>query len=223
MKIKKVLKIIVDITMTMLFLVLMAYHVTGNLLHEWLGVILFALFILHHILNTNWYKSLFKGKYTALRLFMTTVNILLFIAMIGMMASGIMLSRNVFGFLNLRAGIFGRRLHMVSTAWGYCLMAAHIGLHWGSVIGMMKKKRTLPEWVNITLRCAAAAAALYGCYAFIYRQLGKRMFLLLEFVFFDYDEPIIFFLADYICILILFAAISYYISQMIKNMKRSVK
>ena len=58
----------------------------------------FALFVLHHILNLNWYKTLFKGKYSAVRILMTTINVLLFAAMVGMMISGIMLSREVFSF-----------------------------------------------------------------------------------------------------------------------------
>ena len=119
MKPKQILKIAVDIAMTVLFIVLMAYHVTGNKLHEWLGATLFLLFIIHHILNLKWYGGIFKGKYTASRVLMTAIHFLLFASMAGMMISGVLLSREVFGFLNLRAGMFGRRLHMVSTAWGW--------------------------------------------------------------------------------------------------------
>lgn len=131
MRPKQILKISVDAGMLLFFVLQMAYHITGNTLHEWLGTILFALFILHHIWNLNWYKTLFKGKYSAVRILMTSINVLLFAAMAGMMVSGVMLSREVFGFLNLRAGMFGRRLHMISTSWGYLLMSAHIGLHFG--------------------------------------------------------------------------------------------
>lgn len=53
MKEKRILKIIVDIVMTVLILILMAYHITGNRLHEWLGIVFFILFIIHHYLNLN--------------------------------------------------------------------------------------------------------------------------------------------------------------------------
>lgn len=223
MRTKKVFRILIDIIMTILFLVLMAYHITGNTLHEWLGVTLFFLFIVHHALNFKWYKGLFKGKYTVVRVLMTAVNILLFAAMIGMMISGIMLSREVFSFLNLRAGMFGRRLHMVSTAWGFCLMAAHVGLHWGMVVAMMKKLPVSEKWAGMVARVVAALLAFYGVYAFISRQIGERMFLLMEYAFFDYEEPAVFFFADYICILILFAALSYYLATLLRKKKRSVK
>ena len=140
---------------------------------------------------------------------MTVIDLLLFAAMLGMMVSGILLSREVFGFLHLRAGMFGRRLHMVSTAWGYILMAAHLGLHWGQVLGMMKKRlgTPLPGWLP---SAAAGVLALYGAYAFYRRGLWQYMFLLVEYAFFDYEELLVLFFADYLAILALFAVIAYY-------------
>lgn len=221
MNLKQIFKILADILMTVLFLAQMAYHITGNSLHEWFGTILFALFILHHILNLNWYKTLFRGKYSALRILMTTINILLFAAMVGMMVSGIMLSREVFDFLNLRAGIFGRKLHIISTSWGYLLMSAHIGLHFGMIPVMFKKKfQYQSKWLGIAGRVSIVLISVYGIYAFITRQLPDRMFLLIEYVFFDYEEPAMFFFRDYLCILILYAALAFTLSNVLKQRKR---
>lgn len=217
MKPKQILKIAVDIAMTVLFIVLMAYHVTGNKLHEWLGAALFLLFILHHILNLKWYGGIFKGKYTASCVLMTAINFLLFASMAGMMISGVLLSREVFGFLNLRAGMFGRRLHMVSTVWGFCFMAAHLGLHWGMAVGMAKKIPMKGKWTIIAARGIAILLSCYGAYAFFFRQIAERMFLLMEYAFFDYEEPAVFFFADYISILIFFAALSYYLAKLLRK------
>lgn len=221
MKPKQILKISIDIIMTVLFLVLMAYHITGNSLHEWLGMMLFLLFILHHILNRKWGSSLLKGRYSAARILMVSINLLLFAAMLGMMVSGVMLSREVFGFLNLRAGMFGRRLHMLSTVWGYLLMSAHLGLHWGMMIGLFRRnvqfKSKLPRIIGKGL---LALISLYGIYAFINRQIADRMFLLMEYAFFDYEEPAVFFFADYISIMVLFAAIGFYLSKMLRKQKK---
>ena len=63
--------------MTVLLLCLMAYQVTGNALHEWLGIGMTVVLIVHHILNIKWYGSLFKGKYNAYRIIVTVVNTLL--------------------------------------------------------------------------------------------------------------------------------------------------
>ena len=66
MKYKQVVKLIIDIAMYLIFVALMQEHLWDGL-HEWLGIALFTLFIVHTILNFRWYQSLFKGKYTPTR------------------------------------------------------------------------------------------------------------------------------------------------------------
>lgn len=68
MKPKTVIKLSVDIFMTLALLFLMGYHLWGETLHEWAGVGMLLLFIAHHILNGYWHKSLFKGKYNMMRI-----------------------------------------------------------------------------------------------------------------------------------------------------------
>ena len=63
MKYKQVVKLIIDIAMYLIFVALMQEHLWDGL-HEWIGIVLFVLFIAHSILNFRWYQSLFKGKYT---------------------------------------------------------------------------------------------------------------------------------------------------------------
>ena len=45
---------IVDVCMTVLLLFLMAYQVTGEVLHEWIGMGMTLLVIIHQILNRRW-------------------------------------------------------------------------------------------------------------------------------------------------------------------------
>ena len=59
---KNRIKKLVDAGMTVLLLCLMAYQVTGEALHEWFGIGMTVLLIVHHILNRKWYGALFKGK-----------------------------------------------------------------------------------------------------------------------------------------------------------------
>lgn len=58
MKYKQVVKLIIDIAMYLIFVALMQEHLWDGL-HEWLGIALFTLFIVHTILNFRWYQSLF--------------------------------------------------------------------------------------------------------------------------------------------------------------------
>ncbi len=62
------LRVSVDIILVTLFLPTMAYHITDYKIHEWFGVLLFIFLFLHLYFNRNWYRSLFKGKYTVVRI-----------------------------------------------------------------------------------------------------------------------------------------------------------
>lgn len=55
MKTKMKIKILIDFLMTISLLFLMAYQITGQNLHEWLGAGMLVLFIIHNILNLKWY------------------------------------------------------------------------------------------------------------------------------------------------------------------------
>ena len=48
------IKRIVDVCMTVLLLCLMSYQVTGEVLHEWIGIGMTLLVIIHQILNRKW-------------------------------------------------------------------------------------------------------------------------------------------------------------------------
>jgi len=56
-------------------------------------------------------------------------------------------------------------------------------------------------------------------YAFGVRQIGEYMLLKTPFVFFDFDEPLIFFYLDYLAVMGLFVCIGHYGSKLLKKHK----
>lgn len=128
MKPRMILKLTVDIVMTILLFLLMTYELVGQAAHEWIGIGMFLLFILHHILNRSWSRNLFKGKYTAFRMAQTVIVVLVLASMAGSMVSGVILSRYVLSFLPIKGGrAFARTLHMLSAYWGFVFMSLHLG------------------------------------------------------------------------------------------------
>ena len=126
MNAKAKLKIVLDVAMTLALLFLMGYPWWGDVAHEWAGAGMFALFIAHHILNAGWWRSLGKGRYTPARVFQLVIDLLVLLAMLGLMVSGVMLSNHVFAFLPISGGMsFARLLHMASAYWGFVLMSLH--------------------------------------------------------------------------------------------------
>ena len=215
-------RIILDIVMTCLFIVLMGYYVTDNTLHEILGTITFVLFILHNILNIKWYKSIFKGKHNFQRTFHIVINLLLFIAMIGMMISGIMISSDVFDFLNIKTPMFGRNLHIISTAWGFILMAIHVGFHITGIMNKLntKMKNSTFEYVYYFITILLIG---FGIYSFIALRLWEEMFLLTHFKFFDYEQSTILFFLKYVDLLIAIVLVIYFVLNIIKKLSNKNK
>ena len=140
MKQKTILKIVVDIGMTVMLLLLMTYELIGEAVHEWLGIGMFALFVIHHILNRKWSRCVFKGKYTLFRIWQTVLVIGVLITMVDSMYGGVILSKHALSFLPIKGGrAFAREIHMVSAYCGFVLMSLHLGFHLGMMMGMASR------------------------------------------------------------------------------------
>lgn len=85
-------------------------------------------------------------------------------------------------------------------------------------MGMAKKLVKTDSFVRTwVLRILALAIAGYGVFAFVKREIGNYMLLRNQFVFFDFDEPLLFFYLDYIAIMGLFIFIGNYVCAGLKN------
>lgn len=191
MNIKSKAKIFIDFLMAAAALFLMSYQTTGEKLHEYLGIFMFALFIAHNILNFRWHKNLFRGKYGISRVIRTIINFALFIAMLCLMWSGVTMSRYAFVALPIKAGMaMARVTHLCVSYWTFTLTSVHLGFHWRAIIGFFRK---LSERKNLTgiiliLRILAALFAVYGAFCFWQAQTFSYMFLKAEFAFIDYEK-----------------------------------
>lgn len=207
--------------MTALLLFLMAFLLTGQELHEWLGAGALVLFIAHHILNRRWLRNLGRGSYTPFRVFQTLLATLVFLSMLGALASGIQMSRYVFAFLPIQGGMaFARLLHMLSSYWGFLFLSAHLGLHWGTVMGLLRKATGNPiasPTRTVLLRLLACGVAAYGGYAFCKHRIPDYLLLRSQFVFFDTQQPPGLFFADYLAIMGLGVFLGYYASRLLQK------
>ena len=192
-----------DIMMTLVSIVLMGgnFLFPAEIVHEILGVGLFVLWSVHIFLNLRWYGGIFKGKYNPYRVMQTVINCCILICTIFLMISGIILSNQLFTFLNIQSGLgFARIAHLLSSHWYYLFMSLHIGLHMGRLFQNVATK--------ILPRILLVLTSLYGLYAFIVRGVWKYLILKQQFFFFDLERGYIFFAMDYISIIILFAVVS---------------
>lgn len=203
-------KRILDAAMVLLLPLLMAYSLIGEAFHEVAGTLMLVLFLLHHWFNRAWRKNLLKGRYSLQRIFQTTLNLLLLLFMIVQPLCGILMSKHLFTFLPTDGlSSVARAIHLPLSNWGFVLMSLHAGTHLGVMLPKGKKKAAVLGCLGIV--------SLYGAYAFVKRQIPAYLFLRLPFAFFDYSEPRLFFLADYLTVMILFAMLGYGIILLLKQ------
>ena len=215
MKSKRIMKISTDIFMTGILLLSMGYALWGDFVHEVFGVILFALFIIHHILNMNWYKAMLKGKYSPYRVFILVLNILLILCVIGLMTSGIMMSKHIFAFMDINSGMsYARLLHLSISHWGFVIMSFHIGLHINSMVQKVIKKNKHTKLILIVI---SILISVFGIYAFIKRDFADYMFLKTQFAFMDFNESPIVFYIEHMAIMGLFISVSHYLGEFLKS------
>ena len=176
---------IVDAAMTVLLLFLMAYQVTGERAHEWIGMGMTVLVIVHQILNRRWYSSLFKGKYNPYRILSTGVNILLVLCF-GLTAfCGMSMSSYAVPFMYGVAPVtFVRRMHLSMSHWSFVLMGLHLGMHIPAMTAGLKWSEQAKSMFTGLFTLAAGL----GLYLFIRNGVADYLFFRVPFAFLDYDK-----------------------------------
>ena len=204
--------------MTLALPCLMAYELIGEATHEILGLCTVVLFILHHAMNWNWHKRLFRGKYTAYRTVLTVLDILMIVVFIDQAVTGIMMAKHVFPALpHVGRRSFARVLHLLGAYWGFAMCCLHAGMH---MTGLLRKWQKQTGAAKIIPAVLALGVSAYGVYAFIRRNLPTYLTLREQFVFFDYDEPLALFFLDYAAIMMLLFLVGFALVYALQNVKR---
>lgn len=219
---KKRFRSVIDIAMTISMPVLMAYELAGEALHEYLGIAVFILFVIHHVLNWKWIKGIVKGCCAAARILNLAVNLLLLVIMFLLPFSGAVMSRHLFRFLDFGKSIAAARtVHLLASYWGFLLMSLHIGFHWNAMRSAIRSRTEPTAGIRKKpLYAALAAISAYGIYAFLRRGIADYLFLKNRFVFFDFSEPLIFFLLDYFAIMEAIACAGYYLMLALRKLSQ---
>lgn len=176
---------IVDAAMTVLLVLLMAYQVTGEKAHEWIGMGMTALIIIHQILNRKWYRAIFRGRYSAYRTVTTVLNILLIASFVLTAFCGMAMSSYAVPFLYGMAPVFFvRRMHLSMSHWTFVLMGLHLGMHIPAMTaGLKLKNRT-----KAVIACVFTCIGGIGFWLFLKNGMPNYLFFRVPFAFLDYEK-----------------------------------
>lgn len=205
---KQQIKIVIDLMMTVLLLGLMAYSLLGETLHEWAGITMAVLLLIHNGLNLKGYQNRFRGHGSRMRSLNGLVNNMIAVGMLLLMGSGIVLSRSVFSALAVKGdAALARTVHLAASYWWFVLISIHLGLHAKGLLAQIQHLlgiKLMDTRLKRIGKIFILLAGGYGCIALIRNDLPDYMLLKTEFVFFDFTKPLIFFFLDYLAVMLFF-------------------
>ena len=200
--------------MVILMPVMMAYSLVSDKYHEYLGVLIFILFITHHIFNRKYIRNIVKGKYNVYRIGQLVINIILLILMFLQPISGILMSKYLFN-LNVSNTASIRLIHLCAGYWLYVFLSIHAGMH---LYILFKKVRKIMKKASWLFEALMVVVSIYGMRSIVSRNFMDYMFLGSQFVYFDYSSPLIYFFLDYLSIMVLFMYIGYILYKALKRL-----
>lgn len=178
--------------MTILLVLLMSLQVTEQDGHEYIGMLMVLVVIVHQYLNRKWYGNIFRGRYGAVRVLTLAVNVSLIVAFTLSAVSGMMIAETV-TFMNVdELTEWARTTHLASSYWSFVLMGLHAGLHFGMIAGRVRAK-----WPSVL----GVAFAGFGLYRFVVMNIADYLVLKTQFAFIDYDRNYLLVLVENIAML----------------------
>ncbi len=107
---------------------------------------------------------------------------------------------------------------MLSTSWGFILMAIHVGLHLNSMMSKINKKMKNSTFEYVYYFGLLILEGL-GLYSFISTKVWEDMLLVNDFKFYDYNQNGIIFYLKYIGIVVFIELTVYLIFKLINKLK----
>lgn len=207
------MRMYIDIAMLVSLLFLMAYQITGDLFHEWIGMGMTVLVIVHQILNRKWYGTLFKGKRSPYRILSMVINVFLILSFFVTAVCGMSMSSHavpfLYGILQLS---FARRMHLSLSHWSFVLMGLHLGMHMPMILAKLKlgKRQKIFDAVFVLI----AAIGFILC---LRNKIFDYLFFKAAFAFFDYDKTAILVFAENLLILLSWTFFGYALARLCQS------
>lgn len=137
---------IIDVAALAVYLVAANPSLTGIGVHEWLGLGVFAVFVVHVAVNLDWVAAAFRAVFknpSAARTANLALDVLIALALVVCAVSGLMVSGAVLPAFGLYAGgyFFWDPLHAASAKALLALLLVHVVAHWKWLVKFFRKGR----------------------------------------------------------------------------------
>ncbi|MEW5959989.1 MAG: DUF4405 domain-containing protein [Chloroflexota bacterium] len=146
---KTKINLVLDSALFLVFLIVYQAKATGETVHEWLGVGIAAVIIIHILFHWPWVVNITQRFFQKIKTepqINYMVNMAIFIGFTTAIFSGLMISRRVLPFFGLAAADspFWKMLHSQASDVTLWLVALHIALHWQWLANAVKRYTLAP-------------------------------------------------------------------------------
>lgn len=178
-----VIKIILDVVMSILLILTFNKRIAGIAFHEIVGIIVCVFFIVHVILNKKWIsgitKNFLKKNVRSKTRVQYVLNALLLCTFLCILITGLGMSKSVLPTIfgtNFGFGNTAKMLHFFFTGVAVVLLGIHIGLHWKwikntfcKIVSINSKRNSLQKKkfsaISIVGLILLLIVFAYGCYS----------------------------------------------------------
>ena len=212
-------KIFLDVTLLVLFLLVMSFHFLPKILHEVLGLLLPAAMLGHFCWNFKAFKGLTST--TKKRLSML-IDVALFICLIVITFTGICISNHLFNGMidmKLQRDITIHQLHVSLPFLMMILSGLHLGLHWQGFWQRIKNLLSIntdSKIYRIISRLSILMLIVAGIYGSFLDRIGDRLMMKHIFATEATDMPFIAFASLMAGIVALYTVVGFFINKYIR-------
>lgn len=207
------LRLFLDFLAICLVIACLAYWWLDNLSHELFGTALFTLVFIHNVFNRLWYGTASKGRRDAARIFNILTVVCLALAMLIMLVTSLLISRDVFHFMALDGAFAIREIHMFAGYWLLLIIAVHLGTRWAVVMAFFRGTLGIQEpslFRALLARMIAIAIAAWGVKSSLEMAFGSKLMLTYTLDMWDFTESTLGFFLNYGSIVGLYASLTHY-------------
>jgi len=136
--------LLIDISIFIVFLIVYEVKATGETIHEWMGIVIGFIFIIHIILHWQWIVVTTKHFLTSIKSetrLNYIVDVIIFIGFTTIIFTGIMISKSFLPTFGIRVAEnhFWREMHSISVDLTLFFTALHFALHWEWIVNNCKR------------------------------------------------------------------------------------
>lgn len=215
---------VVDALLAFDLILVMATALIEEAPHEYLGIALVLLAIVHVVLNRRWFVALARGRWTAVRILQTAAIVGLLVCIVCQAVSAVVLSEHALWFLPaIQGASWARSMHMLCSYWAFIFAFAHVGLQFRGMIARMGVLRRAPAGVLWVLRIAWIAVAAFGMWAFVQMGLADYLSARVQFAAADHDAALAVRFARFASVAVLVAGVFHYLRMLLDIVARAAR